>query len=320
MSLVKKALFVGLSLCFSATSATASTQDTTKLAIGMSGWTGFAPLTLAQKAGFFKKHGLDVDIKFLPVKDRLLAYASGSLQCVATTIDSFIAWNANNVPVTQIFMLDASHGADGIAVRNDVNDIKELKGKTIAVETAGASPYFLLSYMMHKNGIKMSEIKTNTLSPQAAAQAFNAGQVDVAMSYEPYLSTVRENSTGGKILATTVEYPAIIDFVGCNPTWLKDNPKAAHALVAAYSDALDMIKNNPQEAYTIMGAEVKQSAEQFEKSASFLTWKTKEDSKAYFDKEIIPFMEEATQILLDTKVIRKAPTDLNALFDATYVN
>ena len=34
-----------------------------KVAIGISGWTGFAPLTLAKEAGLFKKHGLDVSIK-----------------------------------------------------------------------------------------------------------------------------------------------------------------------------------------------------------------------------------------------------------------
>ena len=31
--------------------------------IGISGWTGFAPLTLAKEAGIFKKNGLDVTIK-----------------------------------------------------------------------------------------------------------------------------------------------------------------------------------------------------------------------------------------------------------------
>ncbi|HRE19465.1 MAG TPA: ABC transporter permease, partial [Rhabdaerophilum sp.] len=29
----------------------------TKVSIGMSGWTGFAPLTLAKEAGIFKKNG-----------------------------------------------------------------------------------------------------------------------------------------------------------------------------------------------------------------------------------------------------------------------
>ena len=48
----------------------AAHAQTTKLALGMSGWTGFAPLTLADKAGLFKKHGLDVELKMIPQKDR----------------------------------------------------------------------------------------------------------------------------------------------------------------------------------------------------------------------------------------------------------
>ncbi len=55
-------------------SATAQAQQT-KVAIGISGWTGFAPLTLVKEAGLFKKHGLDVDIKKIPQKDRHLAIA-----------------------------------------------------------------------------------------------------------------------------------------------------------------------------------------------------------------------------------------------------
>src|SRR5918995_7409343 len=62
----------------------------TKVAIGISGWTGFAPLTLAKEAGIFKKHGLDVDIKKIPQKDRHLAIASGDIQCAATTVETWI--------------------------------------------------------------------------------------------------------------------------------------------------------------------------------------------------------------------------------------
>ena len=62
----------------------------TKVAIGISGWTGFAPLTLAKEAGIFKKNGLDVTIKKIPQKDRHLAIASGDIQCAATTVETWI--------------------------------------------------------------------------------------------------------------------------------------------------------------------------------------------------------------------------------------
>ena len=80
-------------------------QDT-KVAVAISGWTGFAPRTLAKEAGLFKKYGLDVSIKKIPQKDRHLAIASGDIQCAATTVETWVVWNANGVATTQIFQLD----------------------------------------------------------------------------------------------------------------------------------------------------------------------------------------------------------------------
>ena len=87
------------------TTAPALAQDT-PVAVAISGWTGFAPLTLAKEAGLFKKHGLDVSIKKIPQKDRHLAIASGDVQCAATTVETWVAWNANGVATSQIFQLD----------------------------------------------------------------------------------------------------------------------------------------------------------------------------------------------------------------------
>ena len=66
--------------------AGASAQET-KVSVAISGWTGFAPLTLAKEAGLFKKHGLDVTIRKIPQKDRHLAIASGDIQCAKITIE-----------------------------------------------------------------------------------------------------------------------------------------------------------------------------------------------------------------------------------------
>src|SRR6476661_4262945 len=100
-------------------SAQAGAQDV-KVGIGISGWTGFAPLTLANQAGIFKKNGLDVTIKKIPQKDRHLAIASGDIQCAATTVETWISWNANGVATKQIFQLDKSYGADGMVVKNGI--------------------------------------------------------------------------------------------------------------------------------------------------------------------------------------------------------
>ena len=291
----------------------------TKLTLGMSGWTGFAPLTLADKAGIFKKNGLDVEIKFIPQKDRHLALAAGSIQCAATTVETHVAWNTNGVPIVQIFQLDKSYGADGLATRNDIKTIADLKGKTVGVDAPGTAPYFGLAWILNKNGMTMKDVKLTTLSPQASAQAFVAGQNDAAMTYEPYLSTIRNSPESGKIIATTLDYPMVMDTVGCSPEWLKANPKAAQILADSYFEALKMISAEPDKSNEIMGSGVKQSGPDFAKSSSFLRWQDKEANAKFFSGEIQAFMKDAAKILLEAGVIRKLPDDYSAMYSADFI-
>lgn len=305
------ALLVGLA-------GSASAQDV-KIVIGMSGWTGFAPLTLADKAGIFKKHGLDVEIKMIPQKDRHLALAAKAIQCAATTVETHVAWNANGVPIVQIFQMDKSYGADGLAVRSGINSFADLKGKTVGVDAPGTAPFFGLAWMLNKNGMTLKDVKTATLSPQAAAQSFVAGQNDAAFTYEPYLSLVRDNPASGKIMATTLDYPMVMDTVGCDPVWLKANAKSAQALTNAYFAALDMIKTEPARANELMGSAVKQTGEQFAKSSAYLRWQDKAANQKFFAGDLTAFMKDATPILLEAGVIRKVPEDFSSMFDARFI-
>src|SRR6476469_9522273 len=113
---MKKTLIAIAAVAAMCSASLASAQET-PVAIGLSGWTGFAPLTLAKEAGIFKKHGLDVTLKKIPQASRHLAIQSGDVQCAATTVETWVVWNANGVPTKQIFQLDKSYGADGMAVR-----------------------------------------------------------------------------------------------------------------------------------------------------------------------------------------------------------
>ena len=297
----------------------AHAQDT-KVAIAISGWTGFAPLTLANEAGLFKKHGLDVSIKKIPQKDRHLAIASGDVQCAATTVETWVVWNANGVATTQIFQLDKSYGADGMVVKPGIAKISDLKGKTVAASAPGTSPYFGLAWMLKKNGLSVKDVKVLTLEPQPVANALIAGTTDfdAGMTYEPYLSAVRAKPEAGKIIATTLDYPMVMDTFGCTPKFLKENPKAAKALADGYFDALEMIKKDPKKSFEIMGADVKQSGEAFEKSQAFLRWQDRAANQKFFAGEHAQFSKEAADLLLEIGVIKQIP-DLSNLADTGYI-
>ena len=290
----------------------------TKVAIGISGWTGFAPLTLAKEAGIFAKNGLDVTIKKIPQASRHLAIASGDIQCAATTVETWVAWNANGVATTQLFQLDKSYGADGMVVRNDVKSVKDIKGKTVAASAPGTAPYFALAWFLKKNGLTMKDVTVVNMEPGPAAQAFIAGQNDVAMTYEPYLSAVRAKPEAGKIIATTLDYPMVMDTFGCTPKFIADNEAAVKALTKSYFEALEMIKKDEKKAYEIMGADVKQSGEQFGNSAKYLRWQDQEANKTFFSGEHAAFSKEAADLLLEIGVIKQIP-DLSKLADPRFV-
>ena len=298
----------------------AAIAQETKVAIGISGWTGFAPLTLAKEAGLFKKHGLDVTIKKIPQKDRHLVLASGDIQCAATTVETWIVWNANGVPTTQIFQLDKSFGADGMVVKPTIAKITDLKGKTVAASAPGTAPYFTLAWMLKKNGMSLKDVKIVNLEPQAAANAMIAGTdgVDAAMTYEPYLGAVRAKPEAGKIIATTLDYPMVMDTFGCTPKFLAENPKAAKALADGYFDALEMIKADPKKSFEIMGADVKATGEQFEASQKYLRWQDRAANEKFFAGEHAAFSKEAADLLMEAGIIKQLP-DMSKLADTRFL-
>ena len=316
---VRAAISVGISAVLLAVISPARAEDT-KVAIAISGWTGFAPLTLAKEAGLFKKHGLDVTIKKIPQKDRHLAIASGDIQCAATTVETWISWNANGVATTQIFQLDKSYGADGMVVKPGINKISDLKGKTVAADAPGTAPYFGLAWMLKKNGLSVKDVKVVNLSPQAAANAMIAGTdgVDAAMTYEPYLSAVRAKPEAGKIIATTLDYPMVMDTFGCTPKFLAENPKAAKALADGYFDAVAMIKAEPKKSFEIMGADVKQTAEAIEGSQKYLRWQDREANQKFFASEHAQFTNDAADLLLEIGILKAMP-DLSKLADTRFL-
>ena len=313
-----QALSVAAALAFGANAAIA--QDT-KVNIGISGWTGFAPLTLAKEAGIYARNGLDVSIKKIPQKDRHLAIASGDVQCAATTVETWIVWNANGVATTQLFKMDQGMGSDGLVAKPGIEKVEDLKGKTVAASAPGTSPHFFLSWALKKAGLKLSDIKLVTLEPAPAANAFVAGTagLDGAVTYEPYLSLVRNKPESGKLIMDSLMLPVVFDSFGCTPKFIKDNPKATKALVDSYFQALDLIKVDKTKAFTIMGAEVKQTAEQFEASQSKVQWADRAANAKFFGGEIQAFNKDAAALLLEIGVIRQAPANLDSLYDTSFL-
>lgn len=298
--------------------ATLRAQALPKITIGMSGWTGFAPLTLAEQAGLFRANGIEVETRFVPQRERNLALVAGALNCVVTTVDTMILW-ASASPLQQVLVLDRSRGGDGVAVRPAIGSWADLKGKTIAVDGAGTTPYFVLAYMMRENGMSIRDVTAATLAPQPAAQAFVAGQFDGCSTYEPYLSQVRGmGADKGRILATTLDYPCVVDTLAFQPAFIQANPEAVRRVVKSWWDALAMIAREPDRSFEIMGRRVNQTGEQFKASAQFIEWLDQAANRAYVADGLPQFMQKAHTVQRETGVVRQ-DVNLGALLNTSFL-
>jgi NitT/TauT family transport system substrate-binding protein len=201
---------VTLVACCGPSSSSCSTQNGGKFSgtihIASSTWTGYAALYVADKKGFWQKHGLTVDFTDVegPVQ-RLNALNAGQLQGMASTIDAFARAASQGVPAVQVWPIDASVGGDGILAKNDIRNIKSLKGKSVAVNQGSTSEWFLAQVLKRK-GMSLSDVQEQNMTSGDAGAAFVAGRVDVAVTWEPWLSRAAKTSFG-RVLVSSKEIP-----------------------------------------------------------------------------------------------------------------
>jgi NitT/TauT family transport system substrate-binding protein len=172
----------------------ASAQDKLKLALGQRGNWDTAIAELGQSAGFFKKHGLELEILWTQgAGESQQAVISGSVDIgLAGTLAAFGAFQ-KGAPL-RIIAAEATGAADFWYVRADsvIKSIKDLDGKTIAYSTNGASTHTLVLAFLKEGGAAGKPIATG--GPAQTFTQVMSGQVDVGWSAPPFgLDAARDN-------------------------------------------------------------------------------------------------------------------------------
>ncbi|MFK8251332.1 ABC transporter substrate-binding protein [Ancylobacter terrae] len=239
-------------VCGAVMAAAAQPAFAGKISIGHTVWVGYGPLYLAKELGFFKENGVDVD--FQVVDDSALAMAAqaaGKLDGTATTLDEILKYRSDKFCFKAVALFDESHGGDGMVSVKEISTLDDLKGKTVALNE-GSTSQFWFSYLLKKQGIPLKDVTVLNMSADAAAAAFIAGQVPVAVTWEPNLTLVKTKNVG-KVLTDSAATPGvIIDVLEISCSVLKDRPKDVKGFIAGLQKAVDYIKTNPDKAYAIM--------------------------------------------------------------------
>jgi NitT/TauT family transport system substrate-binding protein len=230
-------------------STAASGTKAAPIKLAFSTWNGYIGLVVGVKEGFFDKAGVHVDYTVIedPVQ-RFNAFKAGSLNAIATTVDTFSRTYAKGIQSVMVLGLDASVGGDGIVAKKDITSVEQLKGQTVAV-SQGSTSQWLLAYVLDQHGLSLDDVKQTDLTSGDAGAAFVAGRVPVAVTWEPWLSRAEQNPDG-HVLASTKQYPDIItDEVAFSPDFVKEHPDSIRAFLKGYAMAVDFLKSNQDQAF-----------------------------------------------------------------------
>ena len=239
--------------------------------IASSTWTGYAIIYLANAKGIWKKHGLDVNFKDVEdPNDRFIALTAGRLEGMASTVDAFARQQSNGVPALEVFPIDASVGGDGILAKNTIQAVADLKGKTVAVNQGSVSEWFL-AQVLKANGLSLSDVKEQNMKSGEAGAAFVASKVDVAVTWEPWLSKAKSR-TDGHVLVSSKSYPDLImDSFAFRKDFVQKYPDTVKDFMKAYYDAYNWMQQNQTEALKVIGDAVGESPDDVKADLSTMT-------------------------------------------------
>jgi len=174
------------------------------------GWTGGSSWTslpdrVATEKGFYDKEGLRVRyIQFQGTNLMLSALLANELDYV--TILPFIAGAATRgLPVK---IVGATTKASGYAIvaRSDIDSIKALKGKRIAINSFGSSADFAIYQLLSRNGLDPNKdvtLQAIAGSPDARFAALLGGSVEATVVNSPF--EYRAEQKGFKTLLSVKE-------------------------------------------------------------------------------------------------------------------
>ncbi len=257
------------------------TVQATPLKVTLPTWTGYGPLFLAKEKGFFKKHGVEVELTIVEgLAERKAALAGGKIDGMATAQDVQVTLAASGVPVQVVWLLDDSFGGDGVLVKNEIKSAAELKGKKVAFEV-GSTSHLLILTVLKKAGLTDKDVEVIPMSAGDAGAAFVAGKVDAAVTWEPWLS--KGAKANGKVLISTKDLPGIIlDSVSFRTEVIEKRPNDVKAFVAAMAEAMDYWKTNKDESDQIMATGLKIDLKEFTATVPDLKFLGKDENKNLF--------------------------------------
>ncbi len=324
------ALALGLAI---AAGAAAQSPEKKKITIAVGGKSLFyyLPLTVAERKGYFKDEGLEVEIPdFAGGAKALQALVGGSADMVSGAYEHTINMAAKKQPIKAV-VLQMKYSSIALVMPKDkaakYKSAKDLKGLKIGVTAPGSSTNMFVNNLLAKDGLKPTDVSIVGVGTGAGAvAAMEKGEIDALSNLDPVLTQLESTGKFTAVADSRTEkgmkdiyggdYHASVIYI--TDEFIKKNPNTVQAVVNAMVRADKWIaKATPQEIIDVMPAEFKAGNPSLYKEALL--------------KNMIGFSENGELSMkaaenvykvlhqFEPSVIAAGKIDLNSTFDNSFV-
>ncbi len=231
--------------------------EKSKLVLGVGGRAllYYLPLAIADRRGFFKEQGLEVEINdFAGGARSLQALVGGSVDVVAGAYEHTIRMQAKAQDIRAVVEMGRFPGIV-IAARKEVaariKSPADFRGVKIGVTAPGSSTALTVQYAMVKAGLKATDAPIIGIGGGASAvAAVVQGQVDVISHLDPVVSKLEADGLITTLIDTRTEAGTRALFGGSNPAaviysrqeFIEKNPNTMQRVVNACVKALKWLE------------------------------------------------------------------------------
>ena len=153
----------------------------------------YLPAALADRLGYFKEQGLEVQV----LSDTSGGYAedgllTGSVQGVVGFYDHTIDLQAKGKFVQAVVQFSQAPGEAVLVATRHADAVRspaDFRGHPLGVTGMGSSTHLLMQYLARASGLKQGELRISGVgSGDGFADALRTGRIDVGMTTEPTAS------------------------------------------------------------------------------------------------------------------------------------
>jgi NitT/TauT family transport system substrate-binding protein len=230
-------------------------QSHPKIVFGYTAVTDFASVFVAAEEGYFKKRGLDVELKFIPLNSTIpAALQSDSLQIGGPTPSVFLQAVDGGLDLVLVAgggLTSKTITGFGLVARagSGIKSPQDCVGKKIGVPGLGAFLHVTFRAWLKDSGVDYRKVNFVEASFPQHADLLRGGSVDAVVSADPFMSRITESGAGYVASYYSTFLPENNQTIvhAAKREWVAKNPATARAFREALVESggfMQLAKND----------------------------------------------------------------------------